>query len=255
MLQKRRKISSKVDHNRYLITFADLITLLLGFFVILYTTAQIDTEKFDKLQDALQKAFKTGSKPLLEGGDGVLDGNETILPEPYFPGVRDGNMDSIQESISDGLLSYFEEGSVTLIREGESIKIDMPEKLLFSSGYAELTNEGLKFLDSLADILSDVPNQITIDGHSDNVPIQNSNFESNWHLSTARALSVAYTMTKNGLKEENLAIRGYSSQRPKESNATEDGRAKNRRVELIISELEIQTPSTKGYNNENDSIN
>ncbi len=255
MVQERRKISSKVDHNRYLITFADLITLLLGFFVILYTTAQIDSDKFDKLQDALKKAFTTGAKPLLEGGDGVLDGNETILPEPYFPGARDGDMDSIQQSIKDGLLSYFEDGAVTMIREGNTIKIDMPEKLLFSSGYADLTREGLKFLDSLADILSDVPNQITIDGHTDNVPIRNNNFESNWHLSTARALNVAYYMKKNGLKEENLAIRGYSSQRPKESNATIEGRAKNRRVELIISELDIQTPSTKGYENGNDSIN
>lgn len=76
MKSTRRRIKSKVDHNRYLITYADLITLLLGFFVILYTTSQIDGENYSKLQEALKKAFSSGIKPLLDGGDGVLDGND-----------------------------------------------------------------------------------------------------------------------------------------------------------------------------------
>jgi len=249
----RRRIKSKVDHNRYLITYADLITLLLGFFVILYTTSQIDGENYSKLQEALKKAFSSGIKPLLDGGDGVLDGNDHILPEPYFPGVRQGNIDSIQNAIKSNLISYFDSGSVTMVKEGESIKIDMPEKLLFSSGFAEIKGDGLKFLDSLADILSNVPNQITIDGHTDNVAIKNGMFESNWHLSTERALNIAYSMMQKGLKEQNVAVRGYGSQRPKETNSTEEGKAINRRVELIISKLDIQSPSTKGYSK--DSIN
>ena len=129
----------------------------------------------------------------------------------------------------------------------------MPEKLLFSSGFAEIKGDGLKFLDSLADILSTVPNQITIDGHTDNVAIKNGMFESNWHLSTERALNIAYSMMQKGLKEQNVAVRGYGSQRPKETNSTEEGKAINRRVELIISKLDIQSPSTKGYSK--DSIN
>lgn len=254
MLKGTRKIKSKVDHNRYLITFADLITLLLGFFVILYATSQIDGENFKKLQEALKKAFNSGEKPLLDGGDGVLDGSRTMLPEPNFPGKREGNIDSIENSIRKSLINYFDEDAVTMFKEGESIKIDMPEKLLFSSGYADIKQDGLKFLDTLADILSDVPNQITIDGHTDNVPISNERFKSNWHLSMQRALNVAYFMSKEGLKEENLAIRAYGEQRPKESNATNDGKAKNRRVELIISKVDIQSPSTKGYEKK-DSIN
>lgn len=236
-----------------MVTYSDLITLLLGFFVILYATSQIDSENYKKLQSALKKAFNSGAKPLLDGGDGVLDGNDAVLPEPTFPGSRSGNIDSIQSEIKSNLISYFDESAVTMVREGESIKIDMPEQLLFSSGYADIKKSGLKFLDSLADILSDVPNQITIDGHTDNVPIKNNNFESNWHLSISRAMNVAYTMMQKGLKEENIAVRGYGDQRPKGSNATEEGKAKNRRVELIISKMDIESPSKSGY--EKDSIN
>lgn len=251
-MRKKGKIRNKVDHYRYMVTYSDLITLLLGFFVILYATTQVDTENYKRLQDALKKAFNSGAKPLLDGGDGVLDGDKSILPEPVFPGSRQGNIDSIQSEIKSNLLSYFDESNITMVKEGESIKIDMPEELLFTSGFAEIKPKGIKFLDSLADILSDVPNQITIDGHTDNVPIKNSSFESNWHLSVGRAMNVAYLMMQSGLKEENIAVRGYGAQRPKESNATEDGKAKNRRVELIISKIDIMSPSKVGY--EKDSI-
>jgi chemotaxis protein MotB len=250
---KRKNIKNQYDHNRYLISYSDLITLLLGFFVILYATTKIDSANYEKLQKALQQAFNGGAKSVLEGGDGLLDGSKGILPEPSFPNSRGGNIDSIENEIEKGLLSYFKSSDVTMVREGDAIKIDMPEELLFNSGYADIKPKGLKFVDYLADILSDVPNQITIDGHTDNVPISNERFKSNWHLSVARAMNVAYSMMQNGLNKNNVAVRGYGEQRPKESNASDSGRAKNRRVELIISKVDVKSPSKIGY--VKDSIN
>lgn len=250
---KRKIIKNNTDHNRYLISYSDLITLLLGFFVILYATTKIDTENYKRLQSALKKAFNTGSPSVLDGSDGVLDGSKSVLPEPTVPVSRSGSISEIQGKVEKGLLSYFQSSQVTMVKEGDAIKIDMPEKLLFNSGKAEIKSEGLKFIDSLAEILSAIPNQITIDGHTDNVPISNESFKSNWHLSVARAMNVAYSMMQKGLRKENIAVRGYGDQRPKESNATEKGRAKNRRVELIISNIDIKSPSKIGY--VKDSIN
>lgn len=250
-MRKKRTIRTNSSSDRYLITYADLVTLLLGLFVILYTSSQVDTEKYKEVQQAFEKVFKfSGDKPILEGGEGVLEGHSEVLPEPIIPRFREGDINVIEKELKQRLEDYLEKEDIKVYREGDALKIEMPEKLLFQSGKAEIQKKGVNFLDTLTELLKGIPNQIMVDGHTDNVPINNFVYKSNWHLSSARSLNVAYNMIKEGLQETNITVRGFGSQRPVESNSTEKGRQRNRRVEIMISKMDVETPSKKGYKSE-----
>lgn len=248
-MKKIKTIRKRADSDRYLITYADLVTLLLGLFVILYSSSQVDAEKFGEIQNALEKVFKySGSKPLIEGGEGLLDGTKDILPEPIIPSFKDGDIEEIEYELKNRLDGFLDEFDIEVYNEANSLKISMPEKLLFKSGKAEVQEKGVIFLDTLTELLKGIPNQIKVDGHTDNDPINNFTYKSNWHLSSARSLNVATKMFKKGLPENNVLIRAFGSQRPLESNSTESGKSKNRRVEVTISEMDTDTPRKSGYN-------
>lgn len=253
----KRKNQEEPEHNtgtdRYLITYADLITLLLGLFVILYASSQVDQEKFKEVSEAFSDYFKTGSG-VLEGGEGVLPGQNGILPEPILPTQRaDRSMEEIAEETRERLGQYVQRGDIGVNLTGEKLTLTLPEKLLFQSAKAEIEPGGIKVLDTVANILSGLRKQITIDGHTDADPIRTFRYESNWHLSVSRATNVAYKLILRGVPESNMSIRGYGSQRPVEENSTAAGKAKNRRVEITISELSPDVPGTEGYSTKEDS--
>lgn len=245
-----KRISSKVDANRYLITYADLVTLLLGLFVIMYTSSQVDSEKFKEVTQALEKVFSSDeARSILESGDGILDGSKSILDDGGKISLKSGDLELIESQVQKKFEGMLEDDKLKIYKEGDALKIEMPEELLFASGKAKIQEDGILFLDSLANLLLEVPNKITIDGHTDNVPIKTFIYESNWHLSVARALNAGYSLIKFGLPESNLSIRGFGSQRPIEPNTTEEGKRRNRRIELAILEVDIETPAKIGYKN------
>lgn len=251
MLIKRKKnniFSSEKD--RYLITYADLITLLLGLFVILYASSKVDAEKFKEFSKAFNMYF---DKPgVLEGGEGVLDGRRDNIPEPILPHPQQKSIDQIMKEAESALSGFLEDGKLSIKRTKGGVMLTLPEVLLFETAKAQVQPEGITVLDTLANILSGIGTNllVTVDGHTDSRPIQTAQYESNWHLSVDRATNVAYRMMQMGLPEYNVAIRGFGSQRPKVDNSSPENRAENRRVEVTISELPENAPSTSGYDKE-----
>ncbi len=241
MLKRPKHIDEEEDkRDRYLITYADLITLLLGLFVILYASSQVDGVKYKEFSNAFAKVFSKG--------DGVLEGNANGVPVTILPNPNgQESLQSIASKAEKSMKSFVNEGKLEIRVSDKELVLAMPEKLLFESGKADIKQEGLKVLDTLTKILGKLQKQITIDGHTDSDPIRTFQFESNWHLSVQRALNVGYAMMIKGLPETNLSIRGYGAEKPIENNSTVIGKTKNRRVEIVISELSITAPSTKGY--------
>lgn len=248
---KKGRTYHKTHHNtgadRYLITYADLITLLLGLFVVLYSTAQVDQERFKEFAIAATDYFRTKDLKVVEGGEGIFEGRRDGVPEPILPAASSKNMEEITEEVREKLAAFINSGGVEVIATEGGIRLIMQEKLLFPSGRAELITEGNRALDSLASILSNWQMTIEVDGHTDSDPIKTFQYESNWHLSSARALNVAYSLIRKGVPDFNLVIRGFGPQRPIADNTTPEGKARNRRVEIGIGPLTNQSPSVDGY--------
>ena len=251
-----KKNNTKVDTNRYFITYADLITLLLGLFVILYVSSKVDQEKFKEYSKAFSEYFKTENQGVLPGGKGVLKGRKNTIPEPIL--IESGAPKSLNEIFSETSLilqKYIKNGSLSIKHTKAGVILTLPEKLLFQSGKADIEQNAMGILDTIANILHSIPYQITVDGHTDSSPIRTFRYESNWHLSSARALNVAYLLVEKGIPKNNLIIRAFGDQKPVASNNTVESKAKNRRVELTISYLPTDSQSTKGYKKVKENVN
>jgi chemotaxis protein MotB len=250
--QKKNKVNFKTledpEHNtgadRYLITYADLITLLLGLFVILYTSAQVDKTKFAEFSEAFGKFFSTKDMGVLDKKNGELAGGKGVLPQPSFSQNKPVTVQQVYSQIEQRLQQFISKGNLNIKLSGNSITVTLPEVLLFQSGKSTILPQSMPVLDSLAIILKDLPFEISVDGHTDAIPIKTFQFESNWHLSVDRALNTGYYLIQKGLTEKNVIIRGFGAERPIDDNSTPEGRTKNRRVEINITPLSSQTSAT-----------
>ncbi len=247
MLKRKNNEVEAPSSDRYLITYADLITLLLGLFVILYASSQVDEEKYKEFSAAFQDYFKSTKEQVLQGGNGVLEGHKNGIPEPILPNPSEKSFEDFSKNAENALRGFIENGSLDIKINKAEIVVSLPEELLFQSGKATVQPAGEVVLDTIARFLSGIPYQLTIDGHTDATPIRTFRYQSNWHLSVARATNVAYSLIQKGVPEPNLVIRGFGAQRPISDNASNEGRAMNRRVEITISQLSGETPSTEGY--------
>jgi len=233
----RKKKGHHEEHEnleRWLITYADLITLLLGLFVVLYSMSQIDLSKYQQWISAFSQLF---------GGGGVLAGGKGVLITPAPP--KSGSASDVSASqptqqqklevqINAVLSSNIQSKKIIVTTSPEGLTIHLLERLLFESGSAELKPEAMSVLDTLAEILKFLPNKIRIEGHTDNRPIRSAKFPSNWHLSVARALNTAYYLMNKGVNPEKISIVGYAEYRPITPNDSEENRAKNRRVDIVV---------------------
>jgi len=248
MLFKKSAKSEEIKSNtdRYLITYADLITLLLGLFVILYATAQVDEGKYKEFSEAFSKYFKPDQIHKSQNGNGILSGSKS-LPEPIFQNHSSVTIDDIANETESKLSSFMRKGLIQMKKNSTGLILTLPEKLLFQSAKAEIQPEGKYVIDTLAKILSGIKFQISVDGHTDSDPISTFRFPSNWHLSSSRALNVGYEMIKSGIQESNLRISSYGSQRPISDNTTPEGKSENRRVEITITPLPSNAATESGY--------
>jgi chemotaxis protein MotB len=193
---------------------------LLGLFIILYAVSNIDIKKYDKIKSAFESSFNNGKIIGINKNPGDL----IVTPV-------DELRNHLKELITDNGYS-----SVIKLEENEhGIIIHILDEILFPSGSADLNKNSLQILNNIASILNQIPNEIRIEGHTDNVPIHTANFPSNWHLSVMRALNTAYYLINNeNLKAERVSIVGNSEYKPLATNETVSGRAQNRRVDIVI---------------------
>ena len=238
------KEAKNTSHERWLVSYADFVTLLLAFFVTMYAVTRLDSEKLVVAQQSINRALNA---PVFLGGfpmDSGLDQNVSGLSGDLVGAtlVRTPPPSQIQEvtrTVREELKEKINSGEVHLLHTGKGLVLRLPEFLFFDSGEATVRPEARPLLDKLAGILNLIPNQVVIEGHTDNRPIHTPQFPSNWELSTARAAAlVRYFIEEHHLDPARFAAAGYGEYHPVADNGDDKGRQANRRVELIISPME-----------------
>jgi chemotaxis protein MotB len=236
---------SKGGAPEWLATYGDMTTLLLCFFVLLYSFSNLDAQKYNLLRISLREALGVldGGKTLDSGA--LIEGGEVYNEVSRFK--EDELFEEIVEKLEDSLgKENFAEIASFVINE-RGLTIRFLDSVLFDTGQANLKPEAKEILDKLADILSQYPsNPIRVEGHTDNVPIHNSRFPSNWELSTARATTVIrHLIDRYNFSPDKLSAAGYGEYKPVASNDTVEGRRLNRRVDIVIlrSDSVLQEPN------------
>ncbi|MFW5443675.1 MAG: flagellar motor protein MotD [Methylococcaceae bacterium] len=239
------------NHERWLVSYADFVTLLFAFFVVMYSISSVNNTKYASLSEALDNAFSDVHivKKVI---DPIQIGTEPTTIKPIIldrPLTEDNNnqrqlsaeilkerrqLQLVSEQFEDVLQPYVENELVKVKRHDFWIELEMNSQLLFLSGEAEISIKAIPILKKITEVIKDLPNVINIEGHTDNVPIDTVEFPSNWDLSSARATSVVREFVQNGISETRLSAVGYGEFQPVADNNSKDGRFKNRRVVLVL---------------------
>jgi len=218
---------------RWLLTYADMITLLMAFFIMMYSMSVLNQEKFQKAADSLRKEFGPGP------GEAQAASSRGVLPVagglPSPPPLEEG-VESVEEQLQQYIESSDLEEVIRLGREPRGLVVSLvSDNLLFPVGEADLRPDALAILDKIAGLLRRIPNGIVVEGHTCDLPISTPRFPSNWELSAARACTVVrYLSDRKGIPAQRLSAAGYADSRPVAPNRTEEGRVRNRRVDVII---------------------
>lgn len=240
------------NHERWLITYADMITLLMAFFVMMYGLSILDLKKFDQFKAGVSKQL--GKSPITPGGQGILVGSDGIVAASapaLGSGPRDGATDATQATgdlsrenlaaLAASVAKNLQEAGATpddiaVTTDPRGLVVEVTSRVLFRSGSAYMERGGLELLDSVAMALSKIDNHVMIEGHTDNVPVLKGGlYPSNWELSTSRATQVLRWITEvRGLPAPRFSAAGYADTHPRFPNDTPEHRSMNRRVEIII---------------------
>ncbi len=239
---RRRHASVEDDEKpeRWLVSYADFITLLFAFFVVMYAISQVNEGKYRVLSESLTTAFtQVQIAPPLRGkaGPEVLP-PVTPAPEPPETGAKPAPEVSTNDIVSKELLEALSpmvaQGLAKVQQTERGISVDISASALFDVGQAYLQPAAVPALRAAARVLAKVPNRIQVEGHTDNVPISTVTYPSNWELSSARAASVVRLFIGEGVPAVRMSAVGFAEHQPIESNATPQGRANNRRVTVIL---------------------
>jgi chemotaxis protein MotB len=271
-MSRRKRARAHANHERWLVSYADFITLLFAFFVVLYASAQVDQRKVGKLALAIQVAFQELGVFPASTTQIPLDNNEPmpfaqvqvienakrstelgrISPSPngaLDAAADEANLNTLQTELQQALQHELAVHTVALHREAEGLVISLREFGFFDSGSATLKPSAMPALDRIASILAVRTCRLRIEGHTDNVPIHTAQMASNWELSTARSTElVRLLIQRYHFFPERLSAAGYAEYHPIASNDTPQGRAQNRRVDLVILG-EHQVPSMTAETN------
>jgi len=239
------------NHERWLVSYADFVTLLFAFFVVMYSISSVNNEKYEMLSSALEGAFVGGHKvdvikdpievekklttikpiilenPTTEELDRKSELSDEILKERR-------QLQLISEQFEDVLQPYIENNLVDVKKNDFWIELEMNSELLFLSGEAELSRKAIPVLKKVAEVVRTIPNVINVEGHTDNVPIDTVEFPSNWDLSSARATAVVREFEMSRISPQRLSAVGYGEFHPIADNNSVEGRFKNRRVVLVL---------------------
>lgn len=231
MPRRRKKKSDEINTNAWMDTYADTITLLLTFFILLYSISVVDSQKLNELSKALQSSLN-GNTDIKEV-ENIEDLKVEV--EPLSDELSD------YEKLSEELNKIINSNGLTdviKIREEEKgIVLQLDESILFDSGKAELKQDSSRVLEAITVLLRNAENDVLIEGNTDNVPITNGKYPTNWELSTARAVSVArYFIETQGLNPHKISVKGYGEYNPLTDNNTLENKALNRRVDILILE-------------------
>jgi chemotaxis protein MotB len=265
-MSRKKRHEEHVNHERWLVSYADFITLLFAFFVVLYSSSQVDKRKVGALAMAIQVAFQrmavfetsntkvplSTTEPMpfqdaqsIENVTRTQDMQRFVQPETgeLSGAVLPGELKDIQSQLEKALAPEIQRHVLELKPRHEGLVISLREIGFFESGSATLRRSSKDAIDRLAAVLGARSEMLRIEGNTDNVPVHSNQFASNWELSTARATElVKVFIVTYKFRPTRLAAAGYAEYHPIDSNATAEGRAHNRRVDIVV----LNPPSSYG---------
>jgi chemotaxis protein MotB len=248
MPRRRKKVEEHENLDRWLVSFADFMTLLFAFFVVRYSISSVNTGKYRVLSDSLSESFRKEpeSKNIIDfenpvSEENVLQSNDYIklaIPREIVNtdnnSTQNPSLNEISADVSDAVDDLISDGLISLSGNDNWLEIEIKSSLLFQSGNSVLSEDAEDILATLGDIIKVYPNQIQVEGYTDNVPIKTRKFPSNWELSSARAASVVHLFEEVGVNPNNMQAIGFGEYKNKVSNDTQEGRSENRRVKIVI---------------------
>lgn len=253
MRDRRHRGDMEENRERWMVSYADFITLLFAFFVVMYALSSVNEGKYRVLSKSLDLAFQGHPRTLepIAVGDPVrspleglidLDALERLAPtqevevpeEPPQEADPARALEEISEELENALEDLISEGTVEIRNDGERVEVDINTSILFGSGSAVLSSEAIAVVDKISRVLLDFPHRIQVEGFTDNIPINNPVYPSNWELSAARAAGVVRLLSGNAIDRERLIAIGHGQNHPRAPNDSPQGRATNRRVVLNI---------------------
>jgi chemotaxis protein MotB len=268
--RRRTRSPAHSNHERWLVSYADFITLLFAFFVVLYASSQVDHKKVGKLALAIQVAFQELGVFPASTTQVPLDINDPMpfstvqliqnvkrntelerissRPEDTLAAASEENdLATLQAQLQQALHNEIELHEIALHRETDGLVVSLREFGFFASGSATVKPESLSALDRIASILAINTYKLRIEGHTDNIPIHTAQMASNWELSTARATElVRILIVSHGFEPQRLSAAGYAEFHPVASNLTAQGRAQNRRVDIVVLRGPAAAPALSG---------
>lgn len=238
-MPRRLPETADVSEDRWILSYADFITLLFAFFVVLYAISTVNEEKYSQLSEVLADRFIYTASPVAGEeafSTDIPDTGFQLVKEPVDSDIEDaaGKQEVAPEGIGALLEPLIRRGAAKLSDNKFWFEIELHSSLLFEPGSAKLSPESDMLLEQLAAVLNKAPSPINVEGFTDNSPISSATFASNWELSAVRAAVVARVLAEFGVKPERLVASGYGEHRPAYSNRSKTGREKNRRVTLVV---------------------
>ncbi len=244
----RRKAPQKENHERWLVSYADLVTLLFAFFVVMFASSQTDKSRAKEISEAVRKALKEGSMPprvaAILGGtvDDIGRGNAMLhgpamrkVEKPVDPVPPVLDLTSSIQILRRKLNDEISHGSVEIHVEERGVIIGLNSAVFFPPGEDTIDERACPTLAKVASVLNQLPNSLRLEGHTDSLPISNARFRSNWELSAARSIAMLRMLNERyGVQRDRMAIVGYADTYAVGSNTSEEGRKKNRRVDIVI---------------------
>lgn len=264
-LRKRRHYVEQDNVHRWLVSYADYMTLLFALFVVLYAMAMVNEKPFETITESVGRVFQANDeKPKNRGhgedilevnrsktnkrlyGNGILDvaGPELLEGEQRLSNISQSqvgsNLTSLEEELHTALYELVESGYAQLQVDGDWLEIELNSGLLFPSGSSSTTNSATNIISVIYDVIDDVSNFVRVRGYTDNLTINTEIFSSNWELSVYRATAVLRVLENLGMNPGRMAIEGYGQYYPSADNSTAQGRAKNRKVVIAISKYGLE---------------
>lgn len=267
----------KDKSERWMLTYLDLITLLMIFFVVLYSMSKMDADRFQAVAESLNKALSGGAPSSIElatspAGPSIFksgmpssnttvpgkgkDPNNTTHTDLEGNGENEGQGNIDAENLTiEGIKAKLDkfaadngiQSRLVSSMEERGLVVSVQETLLFESGSADIDTRARQILRNITTVLASAPNQIRVEGHTDNLPINTAQFPSNWELSVIRSTHVLHILQSEGIAPERLSAAGYGEYRPIASNDTTEGQGRNRRIDLIIlrSKYDVTEPHSQ----------
>ena len=239
-MAKKKEPEKAPNHERWLLTYADMITLLMTFFIVLYALSIVDANKFHALSSSLKVALGVGASPDL------ISFQSEMMPQPVSAkkpanyddtgeNVELNNLTEVEAILNEYLKDKKLNDEVNVQMESKGLVVRLKDVMAFNPGEATIRPEAEEELKAIGQILLRVTNFIRVEGHTDNIPISGPKFSSNWQLSAARAANVvALLIEKSKISPQRFSAIGYAEYRPVANNSMYEGRTKNRRVDIVI---------------------